>query len=234
MSLFFLYIFLDKNLRLHAEETEHMLADKQNQKIVNDAKTDKFNVDEEIITQPIPKNEPKLMEKTMIETHLDEKEMRIIDDATAKEVDDKNIKEETPDDQTERKKDSAANEIYVDERGMTKDRLENEMLEGEKKQNDETFVKEIHVDGTKVIEEVKVDEQKLREFLGKGELTVNHVRCIIAGCTGAGKTTLLRRLENVTFEKLQGIKSTEMVDVQANSFEVLEEKETIQSKYCSI
>lgn len=236
-----LYISLDKNPHLLEEEAENMLADKQEQKqkihenetkLVYDAQTDKFNVDEKVIKQPIPQIEPKLMEQTMIETHVDEKEMRIIDDATAKAVDDKNIKEETPEDQTERKKDSAANEIYVDERGMIKDRLVNAMLEGQKKQDNETFVKEIHMDGTKVIEEVKVDEQKLREFLEKGELTLNHVRCIIAGCTGAGKTTLLRRLENVTFEELQGIKSTEMVDVQANRFEVLEEKETIQSNNC--
>lgn len=91
-------------------------------------------------------------------------------------------------------------------------------------------MKEVQTDNAKVFEEIKVDEQKLREFLSNGELTVCHVRCIIVGCKGAGKTTLLRRLENVTYEELIDITSTEMVDVQANSFEVLEDEETIQSK----
>lgn len=82
-------------------------------------------------------------------------------------------------------------------------------------------------------EKYKVDEQILREFLSKGELTVRHVRCIIVGCEGAGKTTLLRRLENLTFKELTAINSTEVVDVHVNCFEVLEDEETIQCKYLS-
>lgn len=79
-------------------------------------------------------------------------------------------------------------------------------------------------------EKYKVDEQILREFLSKGELTVRHVRCIIVGCEGAGKTTLLRRLENLTLKELTAINSTEVVDVHVNCFEVLEDEETIQRK----
>lgn len=76
-----------------------------------------------------------------------------------------------------------------------------------------------------------LDEQKLRAFLSKGELTFCHVRCIIVGCAGAGKTTLLKRLENVSFKKLKDVKSTKMFDVHVNSFEVLEDKETIRSRF---
>lgn len=83
-------------------------------------------------------------------------------------------------------------------------------------------------------EKYKVDEQILREFLSKGELTVRHVRCIIVGCEGAGKTTLLRRLENLTFKELTAINSTEVVDVHVNCFEVFEDEETIQCKCLSV
>lgn len=80
------------------------------------------------------------------------------------------------------------------------------------------------------VKQTEINEQKLREFLSKGELTVRHVRCIIVGCAGAGKTTLLRRLKNLTFEEIKSIESTKIVDVHVNCFEVLEDEETIESK----
>lgn len=76
---------------------------------------------------------------------------------------------------------------------------------------------------------IQIDEKKLKDFLSKGELTVRHVRCIIVGCRGAGKTTLLKRLQNAKFEDLKNIKTTELVDVHVNIFEVLENEATIQS-----
>lgn len=76
--------------------------------------------------------------------------------------------------------------------------------------------------------EILLDEKKIREFLGKGDLTIRQVRCIILGCAGAGKTTLLKRLQNVPYKELKKIESTEIVDVHVNSFEVLEDKETIK------
>lgn len=54
------------------------------------------------------------------------------------------------------------------------------------------------------------------------------------GCAGAGKTTLLKRLQNVPYKELKKIETTEMVDVHVNSFEVLEDKETIKSKFTSV
>ncbi|XP_052695159.1 uncharacterized protein LOC128173500 [Crassostrea angulata] len=75
----------------------------------------------------------------------------------------------------------------------------------------------------------EIDDNKLRQFLSKGEITVCHVRCIIVGCGKAGKTTLLKRLQNVSFDELMQIERTEMVDFHVNSFEVLLEEETIQS-----
>lgn len=74
----------------------------------------------------------------------------------------------------------------------------------------------------------EIDDDKLRQFLSKGEITVCHVRCIIVGCGKAGKTTLLKRLQNVSFDELMQIERTEMED--SHSFEVLLEEETIQSK----
>lgn len=103
-----------------------------------------------------------------------------------------------------------------------------DLLVGKRTQENNTPVKDIHMD--EEVKEIQINEQKLREFLSKGELTVCHVRCIIVGCAGAGKTTLLRRLENITFEELNSIKTTEIVDVHVNSFVVLEDDETIQSK----
>uniref|UniRef100_A0A8W8NYC4 AIG1-type G domain-containing protein n=1 Tax=Magallana gigas TaxID=29159 RepID=A0A8W8NYC4_MAGGI len=77
----------------------------------------------------------------------------------------------------------------------------------------------------------EIDDDKLRQFLSKGEITVCHVRCNIVGCGKAGKTTLLKRLQNVSFEELMQIERTEMVDFHVNSFEVLLEEETIQNYY---
>lgn len=76
----------------------------------------------------------------------------------------------------------------------------------------------------------QIDDDKLREFLSKGEVTVCHVRCIIVGCGKAGKTTLLKRLQNFSYDEVKQTESTEMVDFHVNSFEVLLEEETIQSK----
>lgn len=76
----------------------------------------------------------------------------------------------------------------------------------------------------------QIDEDKLKEFLSKGEVTVCHVRCIIVGCGKAGKTTLLKRLQNFSYDEVKQTESTEMVDFHVNSFEVLFEEETIQSK----
>lgn len=75
---------------------------------------------------------------------------------------------------------------------------------------------------------MKMDEEKLNDFLNKKEFTVRHVRCILVGCGGAGKTTLLRRLQNAKYKDLKKIKTTELVDVHVNIFDVLENKTTIQ------
>lgn len=82
--------------------------------------------------------------------------------------------------------------------------------------------------------EILLNEKKIREFLGKRDLTIRQVRCIIVGCAGAGKTTLLKRLQNIPYKELKKIESTEMVDVHVNSFKVLEDKETIGSKFSSV
>lgn len=73
-----------------------------------------------------------------------------------------------------------------------------------------------------------MDEEKLKDFLSKGELTVRHVKCIIVGCGGAGKTTLLRRLQNAKLKDLKNIERTELIDVHVNIFKVLENENTIQ------
>lgn len=78
-------------------------------------------------------------------------------------------------------------------------------------------------------DEMQINENALREYLSKGELTIQHIRCIIVGCASAGKTTLLRRLNNIPYEDLQkNIESTEIIDVHVNIFEVNKEEETIQ------
>nr|XP_034315551.1 uncharacterized protein LOC117685339 [Crassostrea gigas] len=75
---------------------------------------------------------------------------------------------------------------------------------------------------------LQIDENKLRQFLSRKEMTVHHVRGIIVGCGGAGKTTLLKRLGNSKFKDIMNTKSTLLLDVHFNEFEVLEEEETIQ------
>lgn len=80
----------------------------------------------------------------------------------------------------------------------------------------------------------EIDDDKFRQFLSKGKITVCHVRCIIVGCGKAGKTTLLKRLQNVSFDELMQIERTEMVDFHVNSFEVLLEEETIKSNIICI
>lgn len=101
------------------------------------------------------------------------------------------------------------------------------------KQNKESEQNEAAID---VIQQnnPEIDDDKLRQFLSKGEITVCHVRCIIVGCGKAGKTTLLKRLQNVSFDELMQIERTEMVDFHVNSFEVLLEEETIKSNIICI
>lgn len=64
----------------------------------------------------------------------------------------------------------------------------------------------------------------------KESITISHARCLIVGCGGAGKTTLLKRLQNADLKELMNIKSTEIVDIHVNSFEVIEKENTIKSK----
>lgn len=61
-------------------------------------------------------------------------------------------------------------------------------------------------------------------------MKICHTRGIIVGCAGAGKTTLLMRLQDVPYEEIKKIKTTEIVDVHVNSFKVLEELTTIKGK----
>lgn len=123
-----------------------------------------------------------------------------------------------------------ANEIHADGTKI-EEKIKVDDLPVGKKIIERDTVKEIHLDATKENKNGQVDElEKLRQFLSQKELSVCHLRCIIVGCTGAGKTTLLKRLGNLTFEQLKSIESTDIGGVHANSFEVLEDEETIQSK----
>lgn len=63
------------------------------------------------------------------------------------------------------------------------------------------------------------------------EITVRHIRGIIVGCGGAGKTTLLERLKGTRYPELKKIKSTVIVDVHPNCFDVLEKKKTIKCRF---
>lgn len=76
-----------------------------------------------------------------------------------------------------------------------------------------------------------VEQDQVRQYLSKGELTFYHARGIIIGCGGAGKTTLLKRLMDAPFEQLNERKSTNIVDVHVNAFSVMDG--TIQGKYRS-
>lgn len=106
-------------------------------------------------------------------------------------------------------------------------------IQKDEKQNKESEQNAAAID---VIQQdnLEIDDDKLRQFLSKGEITVCHVRCIIVGCAKAGKTTLLKRLQNASFDELMQIERTEMVDFHVNSFEVLLEEKTIQSNILCI
>lgn len=101
-------------------------------------------------------------------------------------------------------------------------------IQKDEKENKEPGPNAALIDGIKQ-DKPQIDDDKLRQFLSKGNITVCHVRCIIVGCGKAGKTTLLKRLQNVSFDDLSQTERTEMVDFHVNSFEVLLEEETIQS-----
>lgn len=75
-----------------------------------------------------------------------------------------------------------------------------------------------------------INLHELREFLKKELMKICHTRGIIVGCAGAGKTTLLMRLQDMPYKELEEIKTTEIVDVHVNSFDVLEKLTTIKGK----
>lgn len=83
---------------------------------------------------------------------------------------------------------------------------------------------------TNFVDNSTINLNELRKFLKKGEIKVCHTRGILVGCAGAGKTTLLMRLQDIPYKELKKIKTTEIVDVHKNSFEVLEELTTIKGK----
>lgn len=83
---------------------------------------------------------------------------------------------------------------------------------------------------TNFVDTATINLNELREFLKKGQMKIRHTRGIIIGCAGAGKTTLLMRLQDIPYKKLKEKKTTEIVDVHVNSFEVLEEFTTIKGK----
>lgn len=112
---------------------------------------------------------------------------------------------------------------------VKEDTEKSKTIQREEKQNEESGYKTATLDG-KQQHNPEIDDDKLRQFLSKGNISVCHVRCIIVGCGKAGKTTLLKRLQNASFDELMRIERTEMVDFHVNSFEVLLEEETIQSK----
>lgn len=111
------------------------------------------------------------------------------------------------------------NHIQMDENDITKGLLQDVP-------EDEANVKDVQEDDRN--DEIEINENAIREYLSKGELTIQHIRCIIVGCARAGKTTLLRRLKNTPYEELKNIESTEILDVHVNIFEVNKEEETIQ------
>lgn len=111
------------------------------------------------------------------------------------------------------------NHIQMDENDITKGLLQDVP-------EDEANVKDVQEDDRN--DEMEINENAIREYLRKGELTIQHIRCIIVGCAHAGKTTLLRRLKNSPYEELKNIESTEILDVHVNIFEVNKEEETIQ------
>lgn len=112
---------------------------------------------------------------------------------------------------------------------VKKDTQKSKMIQKEEKENEESGYKTATLDG-KQQHNPEIDDDKLRQFLSKGNISVCHVRCVIVGCGKAGKTTLLKRLQNASFDELMRIERTEMVDFHVNSFEVLLKEKTIQSK----
>lgn len=112
---------------------------------------------------------------------------------------------------------------------VKKDTQKSKMIQKEEKQNEESGYKTATLDG-KQQHNPEIDDDKLRQFLSKGNISVCHIRCVIVGCGKAGKTTLLKRLQNASFDELMRIERTEMVDFHVNSFEVLLKEKTIQSK----
>lgn len=112
-----------------------------------------------------------------------------------------------------------SNHFQIDEKNITNGLLQ-DVPEGD------TNVKDVQKDNKN--NAMQINEYAIREYLSEGELTIQHIRCIIVGCAHAGKTTLLRRLKNSPYKELKNIASTEIVDVHVNSFEVNKEEETIQ------
>lgn len=76
--------------------------------------------------------------------------------------------------------------------------------------------------------EMPFDMEQSKDFLCTGVVDIYHARGIIVGCAGAGKTTLLRRLRGVPLNEHPKVEHTEIVDVHANCFEVVDG--TIESK----
>lgn len=79
---------------------------------------------------------------------------------------------------------------------VKKDTQKSKMIQKEEKQNEESGYKTA-TSGGKQQHNPEIDDDKLRQILSKGNISVCHVRCIIVGCGKAGKTTLLKRLQNV-------------------------------------
>ncbi|XP_078340833.1 uncharacterized protein LOC144627513 isoform X2 [Crassostrea virginica] len=71
--------------------------------------------------------------------------------------------------------------------------------------------------------EMSFNMEQSKDFLSTGVVDIYHARGIIVGCAGAGKTTLLRRLRGVPLNEHAKIEHTEIVDVHANSFEVIDD-----------
>lgn len=111
------------------------------------------------------------------------------------------------------------NDLQMDENSITNGLLQDIP-------EDEANDKDVQEDDRN--DEMQINENAVREYLSKGELTIQHIRCIIVGCAHAGKTTLLSRLKNIPYEELKNIESTEIIDVHVNIFEVNKEEETIQ------
>ena len=71
--------------------------------------------------------------------------------------------------------------------------------------------------------DMPLNMEQSEDFLSTGVVDIYHARGIIVGCAGAGKTTLLRRLRGVPLYEHAKIEHTEIVDVHANCFEVIDD-----------